>query len=140
MRGFSLVELILVIALFTIIALFAYPMSLALFNTQILEESRNGVEVALRNAYTRSITEKNDTSHGVKILENSLVLFEGNSYDTREVSKDHVVALPETLIHAGFDEIIFEQFSGRPSATGTLRLQYAGEETLIYINEIGVIE
>jgi len=139
MSGFSLIELMLVMTMFGVVTAFMFPMSISLYQSQVLTEVESGMRTTLQTAHTRAVSQKSDSAHGVKVLENSYVLFEGYSYDTRENENDTSVQIPNSFIHSGFDEIVFAQYTGVPSATGTLSLEYAHDTSAVIVYESGVV-
>ena len=140
MRGFSLIELILVLALFTTISVFMFPMSVSLYNKQILTQTQGSLLSSLRSAYHQSITQKNNVPHGVKLLESQYVLFERQTYATREVASDIVVDFIGNTTFTGIGEIVFTEYTGVPSATGTISLSHAQESVSMTVLETGYIK
>ncbi|MFT7506907.1 MAG: prepilin-type N-terminal cleavage/methylation domain-containing protein [Acidimicrobiales bacterium] len=140
MTGFSLIEFILVVALFGIVTVFAFPVSLSFYNAQVLSEIEGGVETSIRNAQMYAVTQKNDSSHGVKMLSGQYVLFQGDSYSTRDGAQDASFALPSTLQYSGVDEIVFAQHTGYPSATGTLTFTYAHATQTLLVYDSGFVK
>lgn len=139
-RGFTLVEFVLVVALGSIVALSMYPMSVALYEAQVLMEVHGGLTGMLRSAQVSALTRKEDSNHGVKVLDGQYVHFVGSSYATRDTEYDHTTNMPDTLQITGVDEIVFLQGTGYPVATGTLTLTYSNETTYIEITEQGLVQ
>ena len=139
MSGFTLIESLLVVALFGVVAVFMFPLTLSFYNVQILSEIEIGVQTALQNAQVNAVTQKNDSAHGVKMLSDSYVLFQGDSYLTRNTLLDTPILYPSTLEYTGVDEIVFEQYTGKPSATGTLSFEYAHESKIVTVYDSGFI-
>lgn len=139
MSGFSLIELLLVITLFSIVAAAAYPLSISFYQGQLMSEVQTGLEITLQRASHHARSQKNDSAHGVKLLADSYVLFQGDSYDSRITAMDSVAAFPSSLVHTGIDEIVFLQRTGAATATGTISLEYANTAATIRINAAGVV-
>jgi prepilin-type N-terminal cleavage/methylation domain-containing protein len=140
MNGFSLVELLLVIALMGIVSIAAFPLSVSLYNLQVLNDTKSSLLATLRQAHVSALTQKNDTDHGVKLLPDSYVLFEGSSYATRNEAADHVISFAPTVTATGADEIVFTKFTGLPTATGTVTIEAGEESRVILVRESGITE
>ena len=89
----------------------------------------------------------NNSIHGIKLQENSYVLYQGSSYATRTQEYDRVtelegISLSWSLSGSGqTDEIIFSKSLGVPNMIGTITLTNEDNKTkTISINEIGKIE
>lgn len=139
-RGFTLVELLLVIALTFIVGVFMFPMGISFYRTQMLNETAEGMQSALRRAQTFALSGKQDSVFGVKLLDSSYILFRGDTYAERSASDDEVYAFPTAVEVAGFDEITFEQITGNPSITALITLTSEFKEEAIEITGSGIIQ
>lgn len=140
MTGFSLIELLLVIALLGIVGVAAFPLGTNLYRMQVLQDTRDSLVTTLRQAQVYAMAQKNDASHGVKFLGNSYVLFEGDSYDTRNESNDFAINVASNIALSGLDEVVFAQFTGLPSATGTITLSLHDEVRELHVLSAGITE
>lgn len=139
MSGFSLIEFVLVMALFGLVGSLVFPVALTFYNQQVLSEVAGGIESALRTAHVNAVTQKNDTSHGVKLLDDSYVLFTGVSYLDRNVLHDVVVSFVDTVHHTGANEIVFTQATGYPSGGAVIHLNYLHETVSLEVSLAGVV-
>lgn len=140
MRGFSLIELVLVVALVGVVSVFTYPMSLSLYNSQVFSDAHNVLVDSLHIAHSYALTQKNDTSHGVKIFEDYYVVFEGASYVARDQEMDVSVSLPDTVSFSGSYEVVFDQFTGYVNESSDIVLADAYQQATVTVSQIGVIE
>lgn len=138
--GFSLVELLLVIGITFIIGVFMFPISVSFLQSQILDETTELLLSSMRRAEMQAMYEKHDSSFGVKLLSDSYVLFEGDSYSSRNVSEDEVFQIPSALTVSGIDEVVFLQRTGIPSTVGTIVLTRSLEQHIIDLNNEGKLE
>lgn len=138
-RGFTLIELMLVLALIFIVGSFSFPVSLSFYKAEVLDDAVSGLSDVLRKAQFQAVAQKNDSSFGVKVLPGAYVLFQGDSYGARLVSEDETFALPQPLSVAGLDEVLFEKRTGKPDALRTITVSIQNEEKVILINEQGTI-
>ena len=138
-KGFTLVELLLALALMFIVAVFMFPVGLSFYQAQLFRETSDGILNNLRKAQNLSVTGKHDSGYGIKILDGSYVHFAGTSYNTRNTAHDEVYAFPESINVTGLTEIVFEETNGIPSATGTIDIVMGARSDRISIESSGYI-
>jgi prepilin-type N-terminal cleavage/methylation domain-containing protein len=148
-RGFTVLELILVIAIFAI--LFS---STAVVFGNMLNENRlasKGYEIvqSLREARTDAVSQKENSKWGVYLDTStdpdSYVVFKGDSYALRDPSFDLAVNFPTSVMIsnidiAGGDEIVFGKRSGETENTGSFSLTTEDEQFNITVNQLGLID
>ncbi len=145
MRAFSLVELVVVMAIVAMALMAAWPaMSRFQMDAQI-NESLNALSMDLRLAASDSRSAWQDDVYGLKFFEDYYTVYRGESYVTRKSEFDRLVSLPRTLdfqLELGTieDEISFNR-RGLPESFGSVTIGRSGEvgKTLL-INKLGVIE
>jgi len=140
MKGFTLIELMLVTALMLALGSFLFPVSASYLQTQVLEDTVNDLTAVLRRAQIQASLEKDDSAFGVKILSDEYVLFSGDSYATRSTDEDETFALSSTLSMSGITEVVFAKLSGIPNTTGSITLSLGETSQDITINAYGKIE
>lgn len=138
-KGFSLVELILVMALGITIAALTIPFGIRFFQVQSLEEQTQMLRGTLRRAEQQSVAQKNDNAFGVKILAGSYVVFQGASYAARTVSEDETIVFPSSITPSGVSEVVFAKRTGIPGTTGVITLAAGSDIKTITINAKGLI-
>jgi prepilin-type N-terminal cleavage/methylation domain-containing protein len=112
-NGFTLVELLIVIALVVLIMALAVPFGVEFLQEQRIEEETATLANNLKAAQTRAMAGKNDSAWGIKFFEDQYVLFAGESYETRLSQYDEAFQLSSGTNITGAEEIIFEEFTGR---------------------------
>ncbi|MGB2762494.1 MAG: prepilin-type N-terminal cleavage/methylation domain-containing protein [Minisyncoccales bacterium] len=139
MKGFTLLELLIVIAAAILITALTIPVGVRFFQTQILDETRAGILETLRSAQNQAMFQKNDSAFGVKFLSGSYVLFQGSSYG--EVpSEDENFTLSSGITTSGIDEVVFAKLTGIPNPSGTLTITSGNDSQALNINTQGKIE
>ncbi len=119
-RGFTLIELTIIIAVVLILSALVIPVTLDFYNSQILEKEVSSLENNLKTIQTWAMSEKDDSAWGIKFepedkeCEGCYVLFQGNSYQNRNAAYDEVFVLPSSMQTEGIGEIIFQKSSGKP--------------------------
>ena len=76
---------------------------------------------------------------GVKINNNEILIFKGDSYESRDTSFNESFKITGGIIVSGLSEVIFEKLSGATLSPGTIILSSYGEVENININEKGTI-
>jgi len=135
--GFTLLELLLVCSLALIIGGMTLPFGIAFFRAQLLNEAQASVLESLREAQIYAISGKLNSAQGVRFFEHSLVRFTGESYEERDTGLDHAVAFSPLISVDAPLEVVYEPFSGTPSATGTILLDLDGAQRNIVISDTG---
>ena len=146
--GFTLLELLLVVAIIAILASAIAPVSSRLFSSAQLNENAASIVQTLRTARQRSVARFNDTTHGVYFEINEgadrFILYQGTSYATRNSAYDRIEILDDSITmttNISGNEVTFFEGNGTPSATGTITLnhQVYGSES-VSVDARGKIE
>ncbi len=139
-KAFTLIELILVFALIAISSAIVSPIYFSAKNSDDLENYSDLVTSSLRKAQILSMAISEDSSWGVKIENDKIILFKGNQYSSRDISWDEFFNLGKTVKFSGLNEVVFYKLSGRPRQSGDIILQINdGRNSTININDFGLI-
>jgi prepilin-type N-terminal cleavage/methylation domain-containing protein len=151
MKGFTLIELVVVLALVALFTGLAIPaLRIAQRGSALNDESLSMVAV-LRLAQSRTVSSEQASKYGVffdmSTSPDRYVLFRGETYAARDVASDEVHALPVSVEIAGTTlpgaETVFQKVSGAASGAGsiTLRLVLNPEkEEQVYVSTSGAIQ
>ena len=140
MKGFTLPEVLLVVAAAAAVDMLTVPVGLRFFQSQTLDEATADIVLALRQARSQAVTQKNDSAFGVKFLASSFVVFQGGSYASRVPSEDETHPLPSGASVGGPDEVVFAKLTGIPDAAGTITVGAGGDVFGVGINAQGNVE
>jgi prepilin-type N-terminal cleavage/methylation domain-containing protein len=142
-RGFSLVEVILTVAIIGLITSFAVPLYGNFDKSSKQEDDTLVLIKNLRSVSSKAISGQSDSRQGIKFNGNVYVMFEGANFSSRDTSKDVEVDLRSgenlNLGLAGvapLDEVVFDR-RGIPSVHGIIGI---GENKEITIYTNGLIE
>ncbi|HAZ28259.1 MAG TPA: hypothetical protein DCY48_00580 [Candidatus Magasanikbacteria bacterium] len=140
--GFTLIEVIVVIALGIILLSVSIPLYDALLRVSMLDSSKADIVEQLRLAETKARYGAHNSRFGVYMQDSSYTVFQGNTYATRVVAEDNLFTLPDTITFTANTEITFATSTGLPSATGAITLlnSATNQTETITINEQGLIE
>lgn len=139
-RGFSLIELLLSIAIIAILTGLSLPIYASFQNRNDLDLKTEGIASTLRRAQTYARGVKNDDQWGVRVQSTAITLFKGSVFASRDTAYDEPVAIPTGMTVSGLTEVLFSKLSGAPNTTGTITLTTsASDSKVITINAKGMV-
>lgn len=142
-RGFTVLEVLLVVAIVSLIGGFGMPVYYSFQAKNDLDLATDVTAQVLRRAHTLSRAMVNDDGWGVYIEPEAIVLFKGSAYATRDTSFDEISSIA-TSVHVDDwpVEVTFAKLSGDPTGaplTVTLRSTRVNNTSIITVNEKGTI-
>ncbi|MBN1617772.1 type II secretion system protein [Candidatus Dojkabacteria bacterium] len=140
-NGFTLIEILLVISLMGIIFIIITGVDRSAIIRNDLIVASDMVASSIRRAQSLSQAMQQDSQWGVRIVNNQIIVFKGDSYDTRDSIYDDVYEVPSSISISGLDEIIFAKLTGDPDITGSIVLNTSiNQSNTISINEKGIVD
>jgi len=148
MRGLTLIEIIIAIAILGIILAIATVGFHNFFNAQKLDQLNEDLISFFRKAREKTITSESGLAYGVHIQENKLVIFRAPNY-TEGGATNETLNLPSDFfvsqinLENGKINIIFQPLTGETSAFGTIIIEKRNDSSFnktIRVYETGVIE
>lgn len=148
-HGFTLLELIMVVAIVAVIAFVTTPLTIQFYQTQTLNGVQNQLLEVLGRARNKSVAQLNDSAFGVYLAASTSLtytLFQGSTYATRTSLLDEFYDVPPstTIVFPGnATTILFTKHTGIPvnesggSATGTIVITRGGTTKTITVDEFG---
>jgi prepilin-type N-terminal cleavage/methylation domain-containing protein len=145
-RGFTLVEILVVLTILIIIGVFSYSTFRGIYQASARRIVAEEVADALREARNNTIGSKSDTVYGVRVATSSVTRFSGLLYTPGHASNTVYtfsggVTATGTIVSQGTN-IVFALLTGTPSATGTILIQNGDRTstTTISIGATGLIQ
>lgn len=138
-KGFSLLEVLLSIAVIAILAGLSLPITRTMLTKNDLDVATSTVAQTLRRAQILSQAVDGDTSWGVKVQSGSITLFKGTSYAARDASYDENFDLVSSITPSGTTEYVFSKLSGLPQTIGTITLTTESDTRTVTVNEKGMV-
>jgi prepilin-type N-terminal cleavage/methylation domain-containing protein len=140
--GFTLMEFLLVVAILSIISVICVPIYASLQNTNGLDVAMNTLVQDLYQAQLLSRSETHNSPWGVAIsgTNQTITLYAGTSYASRNSAYDTVFTFPTTSTTSGLSEIDFSMFYGLPQSTGSITLKSGNTTNTATINSQGMVD
>lgn len=149
-RGFTLIEMLVVIAILTLLGGVALVVNMESYRGYAFRNKRDLIVSMLQRARSQSMSNicmgtscTGGRSHGVSIQTDKIVVFQGNTYTSRDIDADEVI-LPRyaaaSTTPGSLTEVVFTQLSGTTSTVGGITIHDdAGRTSIININSEGRI-
>ena len=146
-KGFTLVEILVVIAIISVISGITFYFFGNANDRQVLEKNVSGVTSLIRNARLLSVASKNASVFGIHFESDKAVLFEGSSYSAgspfeRIIDLSREVYIPSYSLNGGGSDVVFSRLVGETINYGTvtISLKDNSTSTVITILKTGVIQ
>lgn len=139
MRGFTIIEVILAIAVAGVIATLTTPLIMPIIDRGQLTGSANQIVKSLRTAQQYAQGVKNDSPWGVYLTANAVTVFAGTSYVTRNITLDVSTPISPPVSITSGSEVVFNKLTGAPTAQTTTTIVYKNQAQTITTNAIGNI-
>lgn len=137
-KGFSFIETLIVLGIMATLFSLTAPSIISSYGDYQFREERNVLVSTLRRARSISMTGANGKDHGLKIASSSYVIFEGSSWNTRDISKDIDSPRNPSIAITGGSEIVFSYLTGK-STTTLLTISEGSNVASISINQEGLV-
>lgn len=148
-KGVSFLELVLAIAIISIISAAAVPSFSGFRNRQSIKNTTEDIVSLLNEARTDTLSSISSTYYSVHLETTRAVLFTGGTFDTNAASNkvityDAVVTVPlaSVLLNGGGYDVKFDRLTGDTSQYGTIQVNLISDSNskkVITINKIGVV-
>lgn len=142
-RGFTLIELLLTVSIISIIGIMSTGFYARFFLQNAVANTADQITADLRKAQMYSMMGKynlTNTTWGVRYGSNTITLFLGSSYATRNAAFDEKYTVSPSVTVSGFTEIVFAKTTGLPigGITPTIVVSGGSSSRTITVNAQGV--
>ena len=138
--GFSLIEVLLVMGLFTIIVGVSFPVYQQTQNQNAAILTANAIEQSVHRAAMLARTGQQDGKWGVRVASDSVTLFQGDSYAARNTDYDESYAVPSTVTLSATPEMVFAKNTGITDSAQTIVVSStSGGGATLSISTSGVV-
>lgn len=125
MKGFTLIEMIIVIAITAILGSMAFVSFGRIINYTSIEGQAQSIRSHIERARIFTLASKNNSSFGVIFSSSTARVYQGTTFVTASSSDQvYVLDINESIINInlgnGGSSIYFNKITGEPNATGTI--------------------
>lgn len=138
--GFTLVEILVVVAIFAILAGIGLFMSFRSYQNSLYHSERDIAVALIEKARSQSMANVDQSPHGFCFSGGSYVVFEGTDCATAAIKEMTPAGSGVALSGPPAAGVVFSQLSGNPSWSGNMALTQGGNITTITINGEGMID
>lgn len=138
-KAFTLVEIMLVLSIFAIVAAIAVPLTLNWQNSEETELVTLTIVDGVRTAQNKARSNVEDSDWGAKVQTDKLIVFKGSDFSTRDQSFDEDFPFSQLVSVSGKSEIVFQKNSGRLPTTSSTQISLGEYSWTISINKLGTV-
>ncbi len=147
MKGFSIVEIIIVIAVGIILAAIIASAFSGFRDSQVLNGTVEDVVATINKARSESLASKNFLQHGIHFETNKVIIFQGAIYSPSdsnnvETKLSPFVEIFSTSLNGGGADMVFQKFTGKTGQNGAITLRVkknTAKIKIITVESTGVI-
>lgn len=140
MRGFTIIELILVIAIISIIALLSSPLYSRFLLQNAVDNTVDQLSGSLRKAQVYSMMGKQSSAWSVNSSSNTITLYKGASFAGRDPAFDEKFSVNPSVSISGMTDISYTKVTGLPTpTTATITISSGSNSKTVTINSQGVV-
>lgn len=145
-RGFTLVEILIVISVVGIMASVVLYNFSAKRNTQVLSNTEDEVVALVSEARSRTVSAEENMQYGVHFQSNRVVLFQGATFvdgagENREISIDPVITITSIALAGSSTDVVFKKMTGETDTYGSLVIKNTSsfQQKTITISRAGFV-
>lgn len=140
LSGFTLLELLLSLSVMVILAGISIPIAWPFVTQNELDVSSVVTAQTIRRAQSLAMSMQEDSPWGVRIDAQSVTLFKGENYDSRNSEFDEFFSLSHIVSITGFTEVYFTKLTGLPNNYGEIIMTNNQQQSKsIFLSAHGVI-
>lgn len=139
MKGFTLIEIIVVTAIVLTLSVLSSVFYSRFFLQSSVAMTVDQVVGTLRKAQLNSLASKRADSWSVNYSGNTLTLFKGTAFATRNPAFDETFKVGTNITISGLTTLSYARATGLPSVTPTITISGGGNLKTISINSQGVV-
>ena len=136
--GFTVFELLIVMGIFALIIAVATPVGITFYLSYQFDSESNLLTALLRHARNLSMVNYSESDHGLHVLSDKYVVFEGASYATRIQANDKKFPRDTVITLTGPTELVFAALSGQ-AASSTFSFSGSNKSRDIFVNPEGLV-
>lgn len=138
-KGYTLFELMLAIALISIISLEVFPISISFLQRNEYDSVFRLTVSAIRNTQILSQTGKNNSAWGISFQSSQLIVYSGNTFASRNASFDESTPKSTKVNITGASEINFTKYTEEIPTSTTITISGNSISKNITVNTKGLV-
>lgn len=143
-KGITVLELLIVIAIFGILAVVILPQFSKMRDKQVFNNSINTIVDTISKAKSETLASLDGYNYGVQFENNRVIIFRGNVFNSQDVNnRIYSLTSPSSItnisLSGGGSNLYFNKFSGLPNKSGSVTLTLGNMVKVISINSLGVV-
>jgi prepilin-type N-terminal cleavage/methylation domain-containing protein len=139
MKGFTLVEMLVVLGIFSVMAAAFAPFTYDSYQSTLFLSEKSSLVSLLQHARQQSIDNMDGMPHGVHFGNDEATMFEGETYASSSTQSGEV-DLSKTVTLVGGADVVFAQLSGISSEPMSLQLIDGRRSASITVETSGRID
>ncbi|MBI4034750.1 prepilin-type N-terminal cleavage/methylation domain-containing protein [Candidatus Saccharibacteria bacterium] len=139
-KGFSLLEVILTVAIISLLAGIGAPLYLSATNRNELVVASNVLVQDLYRAQSASRSVIDDEAWGVAVNGQTITLFKGTSFASRDSSFDENYIVPDSINLSGDNQLTYSKLTGLPATTASFNLAHNNDNRTVTVNAKGMVD
>lgn len=139
LKAFTLIEFLISVAIIFSIGALGLFISMDFYKSFGLNSERNIAVSILQKARSSSMANINEAKHGIYLDTGKYTIFQGENYSSRNSIYDEIIYINPIITKSGLQEIVFEQLTGKPSATGDIILSNQTRSITVSVENEGRI-
>ncbi|HEY4523602.1 MAG TPA: hypothetical protein VJK04_01870 [Candidatus Paceibacterota bacterium] len=146
LTGFTLIEILVGMTLFAFVGSLLALGNLDMYRGFTFRSEASVLVALLQRARSQAMNNiclgsgcVGGKPHGLVIQTNKFVIFQGDSYATRDVAQDEEIAANANISHSGPGEVVFSQLAATSSVNGDINITNGQQTSTISINNEGRI-
>lgn len=138
--GYTLIEMILVIAIISVIVAVAVPVYIGVQKSDAVDLANDILAQDLYQAQLYSRSEAHGCGWGVAISNPVITLFCGNTYASRNSAYDFNYTIPASISSSGTTEVDYSALYGLPNTTASFTFSTVGKSVTLTLNSKGMVD
>lgn len=140
LKGFTFIELILVISLMLLLGTMATAFTARFLTQNAVENTTDQLVNDFRKAQLNAMMGKQDSNWGINYGSNLITLYKGTSYAARTAAFDEKFNTYASISITGFSDMNFSGGSGLPGSTATITItDNKGSSNTVTVNAQGMV-
>lgn len=136
-----MLEILLVVAIISLIGGITVPVLRSFQTRNDLNTAIGIISQSLRRAQVKSQGQDQDSAWGLYMESGKVVVYKGDSYESRDQAFDEDFDISTTITFSGMDDVNYEKFTGDVISPGTITLTTIDDiSRTITVNDKGTID